>query len=154
MKLTNNTSYQPSFKELLSSPYELNETGRQVAQNLENALSYRPEIEELDKKGIDVVIYPFNDKFKNKAKISIIDSENRIFKHNGKEFVSTTNYIIGHNPDGTFKWASSDNYDEVMKYIKSVLNGTAKQTKKATTTLKNILTNFPIRKNWLDNLLK
>ena len=154
MRISNISNHQPNFKQLLCTSCNLKYEGKKMVESLDDALSYRPEIDQLDKKGIDVIVYPYNDGHGNKAKVSIIDSDNRIFKHNGKDYVSTSSEIIGHDDKGHFIWHSYDNYPEVMDYINDVLNGTAQKATRVTKSLKEILTHFPIRSNWLDRLFK
>lgn len=154
MKISNNTNYQPNFRQLLCTSYGLNYEGKKMVESLDDALSYRPEIDELDKRGIDVIVYPYADKTSDKAKVSIIDSDNKIFKHKGKDFVCTSREIVGHDDKGHFIWNSYDNYSEVMNYINNVLNGTATKVTRVTSSLKEILTHFPIRQNWLDKIFK
>ena len=154
MKISNATNYSPNFKQLLCTSQGLNYEGKKMVEALDGALSYRPEIDELDKRGIDVIVYPCNDGTGNKAKVSIIDSDNKLFKHEGKDSVCTLREVIGHDDKGHFIWKSYDNYAEVMDYINSVLNGTAPKVTRVTKSLKEVLTHFPVRQNWLDNLFK
>lgn len=150
MKLSNLNGHQPSFKQLLVTSHNMNKDGKEIVNDLESSLFYSDEIRALDKKGIDVFIFPDPESPKDRAKVAIADSENKLFKFNNKDHLKTEKRYDLKYRDFVY----GPNVEKVESFIHQVLDGTAQQTKNVTKTMKEAFHHFPTRFNEMYKMFK
>lgn len=142
----NGLNNSPNFSALYVNKEGMGETASSLADSLSRQLDYEKNIEKLDKMGVDVVIIKDPKNEEDRAKIVFADSNNNLYKINGKDHIKTgKTYDIGLRES-----YYDDNCEGVMDAIKGILRGTIKdKTTRPTNTQKELLSAFPIRDNVL-----
>lgn len=144
----NGLNNSPSFSALYVNKEGMGETASYLTDSLSRQLDYEKDVDELDKMGVDVVIIKDPKNVEDRAKIVFADSNNNLYKINGKDHIKTgKTYDIGLRES-----YYDDNCEGVMDAIKDILRGTIKdKTTRPTNTQKELLSAFPIRDNVLAN---
>ena len=142
----NGLNNSPNFSALYVNKEGMGETASSLADSLSRQLDYEKNIEKLDKMGVDVVIIKDPKNEEDRAKIVFADSNNNLYKINGKDHLKTGKaYDVG-----TRTLCYDENYEGVMAAMKGILRGTIKdKTTRPTNTQKELLAAFPIRDNVL-----
>jgi len=132
---------KPAFKQLLVSTDDMGSMAKMMTDELEREISYASEIHELDKRGIDVVIFADSKSPDDRAKIVFVNRENKLFKNGDKDHFRTgKEYSFKHN-DMLYYTNSGD----ILDFAGKILRGEAKTTTKPTNSLREMLKYIPIR---------
>ena len=143
----NSLNHSPSFSALYIDKEGMGDVASNLTDSISRSLDYNKDVDKLDKIGVDIIIIKDPKNEKDRAKIIFADSDNRLYKINGKDHIKT-----GKTYDIASKKAFYDeNLSEIYRTMEGILDGTIKEkTTKPTQTLREILSAFPIRDNVFD----
>ena len=132
----------PNFSALYVEKDGMGQTASKLADSLSSKLDYDNVVDLLDKKGVDIVIMPDPDNSEDRAKIIFADTDNRLYKIDGKDHMKTgKTYDIGSR-----KLQYDDNISKVIETAYKILKGeiTAKTTR-PTKTQSVLMEKFRLR---------
>lgn len=144
----NSTNYSPNFSSLYVNKEGMGNVASMLCDSLSRQLEYDENTDKLDEMGVDIVILKDPKNEEDRAKIIFADSNNNLYKINGKDHLKTgKTYDIGKK-----EARYDENYEGVISAIKGILSGQIKsKTTKTTSTKKELISMFPIRNNVLAN---
>ena len=143
MKISAISNNQQKFGQLLVSTDGMGAEAKYLANKLEQQISYSPNIDILDRNGVDVVIFADSKSPVDRAKVAFVTHDNKLFKDNKNDHIKTIkDYDIG-----TKTHYYGTNSEKVLDFIQQIINGDVKTTKRKTNTLKELLQHFPLRAN-------
>lgn len=144
----NALSHSPSFRALYVDKEGMGEIASSLTDLLSRHLEYETDIDRLDKMGVDVVVIKDPQHSEDRAKIIFADSDNNLYKINGKDHLKTYKFYDITTKESYY----GDNADAVMDAVEDILSGKIKdKTTRVTKTKKELLSAFPIRDNVLAN---